>query len=542
MKKTYGRALVACAASALALASCTDDFDGMNTNPYTITDGNPAYLLSHVIELTSNVSCDPYQRGENLYGQFFAHYLSNTTPTFPSDRYGYNDGWAYTALWTPFYTSLKETRYVLNTIVPQHPEFSNIAQMMRIVTAWRAVTVTDIYGDIPYSQAGLGNDGVPFDSQRDVYYAIFAELTEAVDALKAAPEGQTAPTADQDLIFAGNVDRWVRFGNSVRLRAAMRLSYVDADKARREGEAALASGVMTSNDDNALERVTATGSLSWGHPLYMISQWSGFVMTDDLYRALRTESTVDDPRMPMWFGETQAYRAWGEGGSQGTAPAQWSSQPSGMTVAQIGEEARGVYNNSQAWGLRAYPNWNSHANTVAQGPGNSVVTLPLRLMSYAEVCFLRAEAAVRGWSGAGDARANYEAGIRASIAEARQGVGESLYSTDNDETFISTGGIVWDDAADTEGKVRRIVTQKWVALYPDGFEGWSEFRRTGYPALTPVQQSDDVNINPANGEFVKKIRYPDAERRDNPNATLSTLNNNQGDGMHVRVWWDTRSR
>lgn len=213
-----------------------------------------------------------------------------------------------------------------------------------------------------------------------------------------------------------------------------------------------------------------------------------------------------------------------------------------MTVAQIGEEARSVYNNSQVWGLQAYPNWNSHVNTVAQGPGNSVVTLPLRLMSYAEVCLLRAEAAVRGWSGAGDARTSYESGIRASIAESRQGVAPGLYSTDGDEAFLATGDIVWDEAADFEAKVRRIVTQKWVALYPDGFEGWSEFRRTGYPALTPVQQSDDANINPANGEFVKKIRYPDAERRDNPNATLGTLNNGQGDGMHVRVWWDTRSR
>lgn len=540
MKKIYGRVLVACAA--LALASCTDDFDGMNTNPYTITDGNPAYLLSHVIELTSNVSCDPYQRGENLYGQFFAHYLSNTSASFGSDRYAYNDGWAYTALWTPFYTSLKETRYVLNSILPSHPEFSNIAQMMRIVTAWRAVTVTDIYGDIPYSRAGLGDDGVPFDTQRDVYYAVFAELAEAVAALRSAPAGQAVPSADQDLLFAGNVDKWVRFANSVRLRAAMRLSYADPEKARAEGEAALAAGVMAGNDDNAAVRITATGSSSWGHPLYMISQWDGFVMTDDLYRAFTTQGAVDDPRMPMWFGETSAYRAWVEVGGRGTAPARWGSQPSGMTVAMIGEEARSVYHNSQAWGLQAYPGWNSHANTVAQGPGNSVVTLPLRVMSYAEVCLLRAEAAVRGWSGAGDARENYEAGVRASIAESRQGVAPGLYSTADDEAFLASGDMAWDDAADTEAKVRRIVTQKWVALYPDGFEGWSEFRRTGYPELTPVCQSDDANINPANGEFVKKIRYPDAERRDNPNATLGSLNNNQGDGMHVRVWWDTRSR
>lgn len=88
--------------------------------------------------------------------------------------------------------------------------------------------------------------------------------------------------------------------------------------------------------------------------------------------------------------------------------------------------------------------------------------------------------------------------------------------------------------------MKKIITQKWIALYPDGFEAWSEFRRTGYPELSPVNQSADASINPAKGEFVKKIRYPDAERRDNPNSTLSTLNQNQGDGMNVRVWWDTK--
>lgn len=542
--KTLNKIIGGCLVALPLLASCTSNFDVMNTNPYVVTDGNPGYLLNHVTELCTNVSCDPYQRAENLYGHFYAHYLSNTIQGWVTDRYGYNDGWIYTALWTPFYTAIKETKYVTNEVGDaSHAQFSNVAQMMRIITAWRTITVTDAYGDIPYSKAGLGEDQVGFDAQKDVYDGIFKELTEAVNALKNPPAGveQSSVNADQDLIFAGDVQKWIRFANSIRLRAAMRLTNIDPARAKSEAEAALAAGVMQSEDDNAMVRITATGGNAWGQPLYMISQWAGFVMSTDMEKILKHESSVFDPRLPMWFGITNNYRT-AHPGAIGTTytDEMFSGSPNGMSDSQIGQAENGVDANSQAWGLHAYPNWNSGKAAVSDGPGNSVLTMPLKAMAYSEVCFLKAEAAVRGWSGAGNAKADYEAGIRASFAESRKDVNPSLYTTDNDETYITTGNVAWNEGDSQEAKLKKIITQKWIALYPDGFEAWSEFRRTGYPELSPVNQSADANINPAKGEFVKKIRYPDAERRDNPNSTLSTLNQNQGDGMNVRVWWDTK--
>ena len=154
---------------------------------------------------------------------------------------------------------------------------------------------------------------------------------------------------------------------------------------------------------------------------------------------------------------------------------------------------------------------------------------------------VEAEAALRGWSGAGDIKNNYENGIRASLAEERDGVDASLYSTDNDEIYLTTGNVAWSNTDSDEKKLEKIITQKWLALYPNGIEAWAECRRTGYPVLMPISQSDDPAINPGNGEFIKKIRYCDAERRDNKeNATASSLNQGQGDGMNVRVWWDTQ--
>lgn len=540
--KTLNKIIRCFAVSLPLLSSCTDNFDQMNTNPYVVTYGDPGYLLSHVTELLTNVSCDPYQRGENLYGHFYAHYLTNTVAGWMSDRYGYNDAWAYTALWTPYHEALKETKYISGGL-DEHPEYSNIAQMMRIITVWRTIAETDMYGDIPYSEAGLGNDGVKFDTQQEVYDCIFTELSDAVGKLQAASDNQKSPNGDQDLIFAGDVQKWIRFANSLRLRAALRIINVDAAKAKAEGEAALAAGVMESNADNAMVRITATGSLAWGHPLYMISQWACFVMSRDMENILKHTSSVHDPRMPMWFGKSIDYRKAEESDKLASYTGEeYSGVPNGMSDTQIGLHENGVDANSQVWGLKAYPNWNSGKNGVADGPGNSVIAMPLKVMSYAEVCLLKAEAAIRGWAGAGNAQANYENGIRASFAEARDGVDANLYSTANDETYITTGKVKWDESDGLEAKMERIITQKWIALYPDGFEAWSEFRRTGYPKLTPIQQSEDPNINPAKGEFVRKIRYPDAERRDNPNATASTLNNNQGDGMHVSVWWDFKGK
>jgi len=146
---------------------------------------------------------------------------------------------------------------------------------------------------------------------------------------------------------------------------------------------------------------------------------------------------------------------------------------------------------------------------------------------------------LRGWAGAGNAETAYTDGIKASFAFEREGIDESLYSNANDNTYITTGSVAWSSESTLEGHLKQILTQKWLALYPNGVEAWTEFRRTGYPALTPVVVSLESTINAANGEFVKKLRYTDDERRENPNATKATLNQNKGDGMNIRVWWDT---
>lgn len=521
--------------------SCTDRFDSMNTNPGAVTEASLKYVLPYVQEIGAHLSATPYQLADNLYPQRFCQYYANTQTAFSSDRYGYNDGWSEGGFWTPYYTTLKHTK-VAKEIAEKNPSNINLCQMIRIIqTVWTA-GMTDTFGDIPYSTAGIGNSKNTYDSQESIYKDIFKELTEAVDILKRNTPNQETVTADNDLLFGGDIQKWIHFANSLRLRYALRISYKAPELAKQEGEAALTSGVMESNTDNAYMTCNGKGAWGWGHPLYMMSSWGEFAMSSTMEKILKNQSSVEDPRMRMWFGQTKAYVAAKRDGKAYDGE-QFSGLPNGMNSTEIGKPENAVTSHSVCLGLQAYPNWNSQ-EIPTEDVLNITVTLPLKIMTYGEVCFLKAEAALHGWTGAGTAKEEYNKGITASLEDERNQIAEEYRSfapATNDEVYKTTGKVAWNDADTEDEKLEKIATQKWLALYPNGIEAWAECRRTGYPKLIPVLHSEEPTINPTNGEFIKKLRYLDSERRENTeNATSKSLNEDQGDGANVRVWWDTK--
>lgn len=522
--------------------SCTDRFDDMNTNPGAVTEASLKYILPYVQEVGAHLSASPYQLADNLYPQRFCQYYANTQTAFASDRYGYNDSWSEGGFWTPYYTTLKHLK-VAKQVAEANPSNTNLCQMIRIMQAVWTAGMTDTFGDIPYSSAGIGESKNTYDSQEAIYKDVFKELTEAVDILKENAEGQEVVTADNDLLFAGDVQKWIKFANSLRLRYALRLSYKDPDLAKKEGEAALAAGVMESNADNAYMTCNAKGSYGWGHPLYMMSSWHEFTMSSTMENILKHQSSVEDPRLRMWFGQAEDYVAAKRDKKTDYTGEQFAGLPNGMNSTEIGKPENAPTRHSVCLGLQAYPQWNSQETPTADVL-NVTVTLPLKIMTYGEVCLLKAEAALRGWSGAGSAKDEYNKGIEASIEDERNQIPEAYRKfapNTNDKIYETTGKVAWNDADTNEEKLEKIATQKWLSLYPNGMEAWAECRRTGYPKLTPVLHSDEPTINPSNGEFIKKMRYLDSERRENAeNATSKSLNEGQGDGPNVRVWWDTR--
>lgn len=144
---------------------------------------------------------------------------------------------------------IKRIREIEPTL-ENHPEYNDMYQIMRINLAISTIRMTDTFGDIPYFKAGRGETLIPYDSQKDIYYDVFKELTEAVTELKQKKSNQLQYNTE-DLIYQGDVDKWIKLANSLRLRAAMRLSFIDPDKAKAEGEAALKESLIASNSDNA---------------------------------------------------------------------------------------------------------------------------------------------------------------------------------------------------------------------------------------------------------------------------------------------------
>ena len=291
--------------------------------------------------------------------------------------------------------------------------------------------------------------------------------------------------------------------------------------------------LLASNADNA--GVTPPQPNVWANPLLRSLVVDEARASKTMVDILQGYGAVPDPRLTLILSKSQAW-VQGKDGAE-----EWKGVPNGLPVTELSLPEYDNNHNSCIWGYMWGYDWNSaeKGDNISK-PKTDADFTPLGLMNYSEVCFLKAEAALRGWQGAGDAKTNYENGIRASFEEMRANAPKDSYSKSNDDKYISEGNVAWNNADSFEAKLEKIITQKWIGIYPNSEEAWAEFRRTGYPKLNPVKQSLEPTINPKNGEFIKKLRYVDNELSNNKEyATDPTLNGGQGDGLSVRVWWDT---
>lgn len=511
--------------------SCTNGFQTINENPLAINQISPDLVLPIMEHAGFQVTSPEYQRSSILYAGLYCQYIANTSANYNSGNYVYNNSWTERGFWTPYYQkqlkNLKEIQQSLN----EHPEYSDMYQIMRIVTAVGTMRLTDTFGDIPYFEAGKGETQNSYDSQKDIYYDIFKELSEAVELLKQKRDNQLS-YGNEDLIYRGDTDKWIKFANSLRLRAAIRLSFIDPEKAREEGEAVLKETLFMSNEDNAC--VEATNTTGVGHPLINCSYFNEFKASKTIVDILLNASAVKDPRLTLMLSQTEAWVSGEEGAIQ------FKGLPNGLPSAEVALPEYDNTHNSGIWGYMWGYTWNNATKGSNATKPNGRLEIPLTIMNYSEVCFLKAEAALRGWIGAGEAQVNYKTGILASFKEMRNLAPEGSYNIEDDNTYITTGSVKWNDTADFETKLKQIITQKWLGIYPNSIEAWAEFRRTGYPQLIPIKQCLENSINISNGEFIKKLRYVDNELINNStNANDKSLNNGQGDGVNVRVWWDT---
>jgi hypothetical protein len=513
------------------LSSCTDKFQEFNTDPYGISqeqlksDFNDVGLPFKQIQLSLYVN-DPAwntQLQQNLIADVYSGYMTPPTPFAGNHN---NMTYALVGGWNGFPWSdgydlvMKPVSQIQALAKDKYNDFYAWSLILKVEAMHR---VSDIYGPIIYSKFGQTNaDGsTDYDSQKDAYYAFFADLDNAITLLTPYANSEAGlkalPFAPFDLVYSGSYTKWVKFANSLRLRLAIRISKVDPDKAKAEGEKALANaiGLLTSNDDNFIVSIPTT------HPLNVINNSWG-----DIRLGAPVESILggyNDPRISKY-----ALPA-----ADPAVAGQYKGIREGIDI-----DAKARY-----------------------GDYSKLVTFPdkIQLMTAAEAYFLKAEAAVRGWTGAGDAQTDYETGIKTSFDQNGAG-GFDSYVADNTKTAMPyvdpkavTPGendvpansphlndvtVKWDDAATMDVKIAKIITQKWIAMYPDGQEAWSEFRRTGYPKLFPVVKNySDGKIDTQ--KFIKRIEFSSNEYSTNPAGVAKAVTLLGGpDTGGTPLWWD----
>ena len=475
-------------------------------------------LLPGMMNNLVPTSAGNYQAYQNHNGDAFAGYLSSPTPfqgNVQNRTYAMSDTWN-NRVW------INPTSFVLNPWVQtfkkgydkKYPDLYAIGLICKVYAGHALV---DVLGPVPYTKYGLASE-VEFDDEETSYNAFFTELDWAVKALTAAEDAN--PNADQlrfkkfdKSVFAGDYKKWAKAANTLRLRLAMRISKVNPAKAKAEAEAAVNHkfGVLEIADGQFAIIPPTT------HPLeQMTFAWSDV----RLGAAIETYLTgFGDPRLPKY-----------------ALPA---------LDPALGGQIRGFRNGIAISVKDTYVNFSQP---------NFATNTPVKVIDVAESYFLRAEGVLRGWNmGSGTAQQFYEAGVRASFTQNGVG-GVDAYlanSTSTQTAFvdpknpvnnspaISTITIKWEENASFERKLERIMTQKWIAMYPEGREAWAEFRRTGYPKMYLNVVNNSNGVIPAN-DYIKRLTYPTSITNASKAAVDVAVSKYLGgkDNAFTPIWWD----
>lgn len=531
-------------AGTAALTSC-ESFDSINENPNAPTPDkiDPVYLISPVF-IRSTLEVNLYQRIHNLYVDTYAQYFANDK--YSSNVCVPNNDWTQ-QYWDEHWGWIANLNEIIR-LYKDNPKYGNLVQIARIWRVWTFSRATDLFGDIPYSKAcDDSGEAAPYDQQKDIYYDMLKELTEAGAALTA--DGYNAGAGD--LIFGGNTARWKAFANSMRLRLAMRMTEVDPGKAKSEAEAAVkAEGGLLSgiNDDVKIVRKNSYYEIgAFYNGVSHLFNGGRMTMSYSMQKLLtnlggipfpKKESYKEvpeycDPRGPIYFNVTNQYNGAGE-----QYRGRWKGVPAGYTQA-VSTEPNNVNKNNSRVGV-----YFVGSTKETDVPFTVNMDRDQKLMYYSEICFLRAEGAARGWDMGGTAKEFYEAGIKASMKEVE--IADDVIATYLQSTMPNLYGtsVSFDDTkGNNNTQLAKIITQKYLSGFPDNaWEAWNDYRRLSLPTLDPfaMPEAGYVVEKGAMGwkGSLRRIIYPARE------AIVNEANYNEavarigGDKTTTRIWWD----
>ncbi len=494
------------------LISCDSGFDELNTSKTGATSLDPALILNGAV---INSSPSPSLNYEIAIVQ---QLYSSNSGVIVGGNYNQKNIGNTPAVWINYYQNV--IKYTNDVIIRTKDDAkrSNLYNMARIVQANAFLVLTDTYGDIPYTEAGGGYTAQVFfpayETQQSIYPKLIQELTDASAALNAAGTVETA-----DVLYAGNIAKWKKFGYSLLLRAGMRLSNVDAAKAQAAVAAAFAGGVILTNADNVVIKHDANYINGIGNTLNG-TEAANYYLGAPFVDALKNSN---DPRLA-------AIAVRYVGATSGTAqtPAVADRTPAnqfGMPVGSDDASAQTAAVNAGLVSRYAY----------SQVDRTRIVkrTSPLFLLTASQTNLLLAEAAARGWvAGGNTAAASYFTdGIKAHMDQMVSFDAASAISAGDRDTYATANPL---DVSSLAASISQISYQYWISSFLNGPEAWANFRRTGFPALA----SNPYPGSEVPGSFINRISYPPSEILVNGENVQAAIAAQGPDNLATKVWWN----
>lgn len=470
---------------ALILASCGDRFEEINANPNQPNVTNPDFLWTEAVvvgagQFGTGVHTEIWTLMEwtMMMGDLNGYPIGGNPYAFSGD---WND-----ELWIEWYSRLLAPVNEIIRLTQDDPFMVNKHAIARIWRAWAFHRITDLWGDVPYSQALKGanpGDNAVLTPEYDAQSAIYLDLLHELKDAEASLDADKPNFGNADPVYAGDVDLWRKFANTLRLRLAIRISNADLATAQIHGSDVIAEGNLITSNAEGAHFTFAAQALG---PFYELEA-TGQGMRNPSQFLIDHLKTTNDPRLAIYAEATTESIIFGS--------PDYAGVPNLLTTQEVT-----AYNDFNSSGVGSY--------FLAQStPGTTI--------SFAESCFLQAEAALLGMGG--NAQIQYEAGVRAHMDYL------NVSSSDIDD-FLATDGAF-------DGTLEQIITQKYLTfIYKDGFEAFAEYRRTGFPVLK------DSNGDPiAMGSIPERLPYPPNEISLN-GTNVSAV----GEGINdfsSPVWW-----
>lgn len=493
--------IIAVLMCSIVLTSCTKDFEKINTNP----NGTPVALPQQLLPpaLVSTLSYGML-RNRNFNNELMQVSVDPGDAEGKVFRYDYRATWA-DYLYNGWYSELTNFKDIYKVASEELNYNKSYMGISLICQSWIYSMLTDTYGDIPYFQSNQAKDSSiyepVFDKQKDIYLDIFKKLEEANTLLSAG----TAINGASDPVYNGNIAKWRKFGNSLYLRLLLRLSgkaeVADSCIAKIKDIVEVNAAtypVIASNDESAILRWTGVGPYS--SPYLNVREQDfrapglGSFFIDHL-------SDWNDPRIDIPVYGSNGINRWGIAPYSGT----FQGIPSGYAPGENPVKKSYFYSNTSSTSLMTDP-------------------LTGMMMNYAELQFILAEAAAKGWI-SGSAEAYYNNGALNSITLWIPTWPVAI--TD----FLAAADIQWIESATPEEKMEKIHLQKYYALFLTDLQQWFEYRRTGHPVLPHGPGLRNNGVMPA------RMTYPVYVQSTNPTNYKIAVANQGPDVISTQVWW-----